>query len=180
MHPQLTLANMVTVTRIVMTPFAAIAVAQKCWSHALILSLCAFFTDLIDGPCARWWNQVTAFGALLDAIADKLFMISMFGALLATTSSGTAPVLFSVLVKECTLVAGACYVQFWLQRAPLTPTRFGKLAIAFQLIFLTITCICHTYQLCLNPLFEFLLNSAVIFATVGVIADYARTYSAVW
>lgn len=38
------------------------------------LSVIAGITDLFDGYLARKWNQVTDFGALMDPLADKIFV----------------------------------------------------------------------------------------------------------
>jgi phosphatidylglycerophosphate synthase len=163
--------------RIIMTPFAAFAITQKCWQQALFLSICAFFTDLIDGPCARWWNQVSSFGAALDSIADKLFMVSMFTALLISSSTASTSVIFSVLAKECALVFGACYLHFYLNKAPLKPTTLGKVAIALQLIFLGITCIVHAHQYALSSITQVCIDRLVICATFIVVADYSLIYT---
>lgn len=41
---------------------------------ALIVFLLAAATDWLDGYLARTWNQTTAFGRMLDSIADKLLV----------------------------------------------------------------------------------------------------------
>ena len=41
---------------------------------AYILAILAGITDLLDGYLARRWNQITDFGALMDPLADKVFI----------------------------------------------------------------------------------------------------------
>jgi len=41
---------------------------------ALIVSLAAALTDILDGYLARRWKQVTTVGTLLDPVADKLLI----------------------------------------------------------------------------------------------------------
>ena len=45
---------------------------------ALILFVGAAFTDYLDGYLARKWNQQSAFGTMLDPIADKAMVILAF------------------------------------------------------------------------------------------------------
>ncbi len=56
---------------------------------AAIIFLLASATDLLDGYIARKRGQVTTLGILLDPVADKLLISSVFIALGATrTGSG--------------------------------------------------------------------------------------------
>ena len=71
------LPNALTLLRIVIVPFFAVALAQQGghtvrWRMAaLLLFLLAIATDKIDGDLARPHNLVTDFGKVADPIADK-------------------------------------------------------------------------------------------------------------
>lgn len=39
--------------------------------------LLAGFTDTLDGPIARTWNEVSEFGAKFDTVADTVFVLSV-------------------------------------------------------------------------------------------------------
>ena len=82
--------NLLTVLRILLTPFGAYALFKNGGNdhHWMILAWCIFFaiglTDFMDGRIARAKNQITEFGKLLDPIADKV-------------SIGTAMISLSIL-----------------------------------------------------------------------------------
>jgi CDP-diacylglycerol--glycerol-3-phosphate 3-phosphatidyltransferase len=71
-------ANHVTLLRIALLPVpcAAILYAPPSWHwYAIILFAALGFTDLLDGWMARKWGA-SVLGALLDPVADKMFMAS--------------------------------------------------------------------------------------------------------
>ncbi len=75
----LNLPNILTILRLFAAPGVAIMflyfarpLADWC---ALILFVGAAITDFVDGYLARAWKQESAFGAMLDPIADKAMVI---------------------------------------------------------------------------------------------------------
>ena len=80
------LPNILTISRIVVIPviFLSIYIRAEVWSvFAAILFIVASITDYLDGYLARARNQTSAFGRLLDPIADKLLVASALIVILA-------------------------------------------------------------------------------------------------
>ncbi len=82
-HPT-SLPNVLTASRIAAAPLLAVAVltGQEPWIAAAIV-LFAALTDLFDGIVARAQGQLSELGAVLDPIADKIFVISALFLLVA-------------------------------------------------------------------------------------------------
>lgn len=74
----LTLANVLTILRMVVIPFFIMAVGYNRSGWAFILFVAAGLTDLLDGLIARVWKQQTNVGAILDPMADKLLLTAAF------------------------------------------------------------------------------------------------------
>lgn len=78
----LNLPNLLTWTRIVLIPlFVGIFYFEKSWVSgssqnlvATVIFTAAAMTDWLDGWLARRLNQMSAFGAFLDPVADKLMV----------------------------------------------------------------------------------------------------------
>lgn len=73
------LPNLLTISRIVVIPviFLSIYIHAVWWSViAAVLFIMAAVTDYFDGYLARSRNETSAFGRLLDPIADKLLVLS--------------------------------------------------------------------------------------------------------
>lgn len=90
-----TIPNILTVARLLAAPaFALIfVILPRPLSDmvALILFVGAALTDYIDGYLARRWNQITAFGRMLDPIADKAMVIIALAVLMGL--SGLNPLI---------------------------------------------------------------------------------------
>lgn len=70
--------NILTVFRILLTPFFVIFLLKDLFSIALLVFTIAAISDGIDGLLARYLNQKTVLGAYLDPIADKLLLTAAF------------------------------------------------------------------------------------------------------
>lgn len=80
------LPNLLTISRIVVIPviFLTLYINSFAWQmFAAILFVIASITDYFDGYLARIRNETSAFGRLLDPIADKLLVSSALVLVLA-------------------------------------------------------------------------------------------------
>jgi len=74
-----TLPNIITLTRICLTPvIALLPFIQGYWPKviAFLIFLVAALSDVVDGWLARRYNSVSDLGKLLDPIADKLLLFA--------------------------------------------------------------------------------------------------------
>ena len=85
----MTLANQLTLVRLVaVVPVMALLYLPFGWARwaAVVVYVFAIFTDYLDGELARRSNEVTGFGKLMDSIADKALIVSLFFALVGEGS----------------------------------------------------------------------------------------------
>ena len=71
------MANILTLARIVLiVPFVALFLADASWNMnaALVVFVIAALTDFLDGRVARARGEVSALGAAIDPLADKLLI----------------------------------------------------------------------------------------------------------
>ena len=98
------LPNILTVARLIMTPFFLAALLIEFPHHylvALILFAAASLTDYIDGNMARKCNLVTDFGKFLDPLADKMLTTAAFlGFIHLGIGVGITWITFIVLIRE--------------------------------------------------------------------------------
>ena len=88
MTTKMTLANSITVGRIVLVPIFLVILLTEMENKeilAFLVFLLASITDAFDGYFARKYNQITELGKFLDPLADKLLVA---GALLALVYLG--------------------------------------------------------------------------------------------
>ncbi len=110
------LPNILTISRIMVIPLIFMSVFQfapfntYAWAmFAGALFIAASITDYLDGYLARAWNQTSAFGRLLDPIADKLLVATALVVILVKpdmyTWNYTVIAVFVILCREI-LVSG--------------------------------------------------------------------------
>lgn len=98
------LPNLLTILRVIMTFVAVVLLCIDICFFALasfIIYCAAGATDWFDGYLARKYNIVTTFGKFMDALSDKIMVVSMFMALFAFNlySWFTVPALFCAIVS---------------------------------------------------------------------------------
>ncbi|HWR03482.1 MAG TPA: CDP-alcohol phosphatidyltransferase family protein [Humidesulfovibrio sp.] len=73
-----TIPNLITVSRIMLTPGFVMAFVDRRFDLAWVLFAIAGFTDALDGTLARVLKQRSTFGAMLDPLADKILLVTSF------------------------------------------------------------------------------------------------------
>src|SRR5437588_11507138 len=82
----LNLPNLLTLVRILLVPLLIVGLLEKTGGGDLLAAIVfatASLTDAIDGYLARTRNWVTAFGKVMDPIADKLLIVAALVALVS-------------------------------------------------------------------------------------------------
>ena len=130
--------NILTISRIVVIPliFMSIYFTSYAWAMlAGILFVAASITDYLDGYLARAWNETSAFGRLLDPIADKLLVATALVVILAKPNMYSLNITiipaFVILCREI-LVSG---LREFLREVNvgLPVTKLAKWKTAFQM-----------------------------------------------
>jgi cardiolipin synthase (CMP-forming) len=129
----LTLANRLTILRILMTPVIAVLLLYKQMGAALALFVLAGITDALDGFVARTRGQRTSLGMVLDPVADKLLLMS---AVIVLSVLKELPWWFaiSVVSRDVILIGGAFILYMFVGRMSLPPSWLGKLTTGFQIL----------------------------------------------
>ena len=130
---RLTVPNIITLARILLTPLFIIFLIQKRYHEALWVFVLAGLSDMADGLIARRWQQRSPLGTFLDPLADKLLMCSSFVTL---AIYDLIPPWLAVIVISRDLVLVLGVTLFKLVNFPVVvhPSLAGKLSTATQVI----------------------------------------------
>jgi cardiolipin synthase len=125
--------NALSVLRLAAVPvFLWLLLGPKADLIALIVLMASGASDWLDGKLARWLNQQSRLGALLDPAADRLYIVAT---LVAFVLRGIVPWWLAVLLIGKDVVVGLCLPV--LRRAGYSPPEVhyvGK-AATFALLY---------------------------------------------
>jgi cardiolipin synthase len=128
----LTLANRLTILRILMVPVITVLLLYRYLEAGLALFLIAGITDGLDGFIARTRRQKTTLGMVLDPLADKLLLTST---VIVLTILKELPRWFTVILvsRDVILVGGGLILYLFLGKMPSAPSKLGKTTTMFQI-----------------------------------------------
>ncbi|MBI4484411.1 MAG: CDP-alcohol phosphatidyltransferase family protein [Acidobacteria bacterium] len=134
----LTVANQLTLIRMLLVPAFAILVLYGQLGWALTVFVTAGVTDALDGLIARRAGQKTSLGAWLDPMADKLLLLTTF-IVLTLPDLGLAnrlPLWLTLLVifRDVGIVLTVTVVNLAIGRLTFRPSIFGKIATGTYIV----------------------------------------------
>jgi cardiolipin synthase len=129
----MTLANKITILRIVLIPVFIILFLQQVYPWPAIIFTATIITDALDGFVARRRKQATPLGAFLDPLADKLLMLSSF---LTAVYLQIIPlwVFVVILSRDLLIVLGWVIGYFITNSTEIQPRFLGKLTTVMQML----------------------------------------------
>jgi len=142
----MSIPNLLTLIRILLTPWFAILLINGSLNQALWVFAGAAVTDGLDGFTARWFSQKTRLGALLDPIADKLLLSTAF---ITLAIMKEIPVWLSVIVitRDVVIVLGVGILFYSRIQFEMRPTLDSKLTTLFQLLLISLVLASGYFQL---------------------------------
>jgi cardiolipin synthase len=127
-----TLPNALSVLRLLGVPlFLWLLLGPEADGWALAVLMISAFTDWLDGKLARWLNQGSRLGALLDPAADRLYIVA---ALIALALRGIVPTWLVAILLGRELVLGLALLV--LRRYGYPPLQVHYLGKAATLLLL--------------------------------------------
>ncbi len=125
--------NLLTLLRIAACPVLVLVLDAGNYEAALILFLVAGITDGLDGYIAKRFNCVSALGAILDPIADKLLITSAY-VMLAMLGDIPFYLLVVVIFRDLVIIVGYFVLLVAMdEEVPMRPIYSSKINTFLQI-----------------------------------------------
>jgi cardiolipin synthase len=175
----LTVANLLTLLRLLLIPVFALLTVEERLAMAVVVFVTAALTDMLDGLMARRLHQSTSLGRILDPVADKVLLVTAF-VILALPGHSFRPiplwVTVMVISRDVFIVLGAAAIFLTTNFRGFRPSLPGKVSTCIQFLTVTAVLVANTGGLFLEYLswFYILTFAATLFSGIHYIAHAAR------
>ncbi|MBV8578567.1 MAG: CDP-alcohol phosphatidyltransferase family protein [Acetobacteraceae bacterium] len=165
----LTIPNMITFGRLCAVPLAVWFILQHRVAEVFYLFVAAGLSDAVDGWLARR-RGTTALGAVLDPVADKALLITMYVTLAAIS---VLPDWLAILVvfRDVIIVGGVLVLAVLGQPVQIRPLYLSKLNTALQIVLVALALLLEGFGLA-APVLLTILIWAVAASTLASGACY--------
>lgn len=129
------LPNIISFLRMLLSVPIAVALARHQLGATLWLFAVAAASDAVDGWLAKQFGWQSELGGMLDPIADKLMLATVFVML---TLLGNLPLWLTATVigRDCIIVLGAISYRILLGPVVAQPSKVSKLNTLCQIVFI--------------------------------------------
>lgn len=130
----MSIPNIITLGRIMLVPIIVWAIVSSQMEVAFAVFLIAGISDAVDGFLAKRFNMTSELGALLDPLADKALLVSIY---MALGIWGAIPRWIVILVVSRDIMIVAAVIVSWLFDKPVAmkPLMVSKLNTVAQVAF---------------------------------------------
>ncbi|HZS07833.1 MAG TPA: CDP-alcohol phosphatidyltransferase family protein [Blastocatellia bacterium] len=183
MSSVLTLANLLTILRLILIPVFVMAVYYQRFELALGVFFVAAVTDGFDGLAARALDQKTQLGATLDPMADKLLLVTAFVVLSLPKLTRTEPIPFwltaAAISRDVFIVLGALVINIATGFSKFRPSWPGKVNTFVQLAMIVFFLVANAFDFLTGylPLAYYLTFGMAVFSGLHYIFHANRLLS---
>jgi cardiolipin synthase (CMP-forming) len=133
----MSLANLVTLARLLAVPFVVWLILSGNFAATFWVFIAASLSDAIDGYVAKRFDQRSELGALLDPIADKTLIVTLFVTL---GIAGHLPnwLVIMVVFRDFLIIGGFLLAVALAQPINWRPLLISKVNTALQLILIAV------------------------------------------
>lgn len=170
--PHWNVANLVTYSRIVVTPFFLILIFREevwaKWAGGILFAWGAY-SDYLDGYLARRYHLRTDVGALVDPLADKVLLLS---AMLAFVQMQLVPawMVLIIVTREFLITGLRQFAQN--QKVVIAASRAGKHKTISQIVAISVT----LAIVCVRATVEHTQGRwEIVLAKLGTLGDWIDT-----
>lgn len=132
------LPNLITLARLCAVPLAFWLIVDRALAAAFGLFVAAGASDAIDGWLARRSGGASRLGAMLDPVADKALLVTMYVTLAAV---GVLPGWLATLVvfRDLVIVGGVLVLGLLGQAVAIRPLFVSKINTVLQIVLVALT-----------------------------------------
>lgn len=163
----MSIPNIITLGRILLVPVIVWAIASNQMAIAFAIFIVAGVSDAVDGFLAKRFNMASELGALLDPIADKALLVSIY---IALGTWGAVPGWIVILVVSRDIMIVAAVIVSWLvgKPIPMKPLMVSKLNTVAQVAFASLVLASLGFGFNPTPYDLILMGFVTVFTLVSV------------
>jgi cardiolipin synthase (CMP-forming) len=163
----LSIPNIITLGRILLVPFIVWAITSDKMEIAFVIFIVAGISDAVDGFLAKRFNMASELGALLDPLADKALLVSIYVAL---GIGGAVPRWIVILVVSRDIMIVSAVIVSWLlgKPIPMKPLMVSKLNTVAQVGFAALVLAALGFGFKSTPYDLILMGLVTVFTLVSV------------
>jgi cardiolipin synthase len=125
--------NLITLGRIILVPIVVLAITSGEMRAAFFLFMAAGISDAVDGFLAKRFHMRSELGALIDPLADKALIVSIY---IALGIAGALPISLVILVVSRDIMIVTGFMLSWLvgKPMPVRPLPVSKVNTVAQIL----------------------------------------------
>jgi cardiolipin synthase len=171
---RMTIPNLITIFRFCLVPLIVWCIVSQAWQPAFWVFAAAGVSDALDGFIAKRFDQKSDLGAILDPLADKALLVSIY---LTLGILARLPAWFVILIVFRDLMILAAVLVAWVMghKISIAPSMLSKVNTAAQILLAALVLLALDFRFDLDLLTD-VGTAAVAILTIASSADYLRRW----